>query len=102
MPRSVLIPGSPRKRERSECFSWGGSCRRAFQGLLAAQQLLVRADHPAGERLLALTVGQEVRDDHGHVVVEPLAGHLVRAELAAEVGLQPGGATEVHLEAADL
>ena len=58
--------------------------------------------HPVGERLAVLALVEVRRDDGGDVVVELGAGHLVGAQLAAEVGAQAGGAAEVHLEALDL
>ena len=72
-------------------------------GLVAAQELLVGAGHP-GRRSdsSSLAVGQEGGDHVGDVVVEAGAGDLVGPQLAAEVGLQPGGAAEVHLVALDL
>src|SRR4051795_13307837 len=86
----------PARRSRG---SAGGTRARSYEcrleGLLAAQQLLVGADHPGRERLAGCPVGQVVADHHGHVVVQPLARHLVGAELAAEVRLEPGRAAQV-------
>src|SRR3954454_2227174 len=76
----------PARRSRG---SAGGRPARSYECrlecLLAAQQLLVGADHPGRERLAICPIRQEVADDDGHVVVQPLARHLVGAELAAEV-----------------
>src|SRR5687767_12057020 len=55
-----------------------------------------------GERLAAGAVVEEVPDDLLDVVGEVFGGHLVRAELAPEPGLETQRATEVDLEALDL
>ena len=94
-PRAV--PGSPR-RTRAATGSRPRSRGSGREGALdmgrspavepvslAAQQLLVGAGHPGGERLAVLAVVEVGADHVGDVVGEAGAGDLVGAQLAAEV-----------------
>src|SRR5690606_40489427 len=68
----------------------------------SSQVGLLGARHPLGEPLAVVTLVDESAHHPLDVVAQLGAGDLVCAQLAAEPGVQPEAATQVHLEALDL
>src|SRR3954452_1626171 len=93
--------GPPRRSTGSGTVSCARSSGR-LEHALTAERHLVGAGDPRGEALTGQPLLEVGRDDVRHVVVEPRAGHLVGAQLAAELPGQADAATEVHLETLDL